>query len=352
MSQIIGRFYDPYSMPTASADIAGGLLKGMEIAKQKGVAAGMEKIANGDESGWADVARYSPDLYMKQQQLKSLQDDKEWDRRYKQALLGLERQRLNKENKTQTQRDFEYYQSLTPEQQALYNKLNEKAWTTDLGRAWGILNDPNSTPEQKELAKGIVAYAGRIPEVNQNWSYGGRRGTLEADRELGGKVEEEKTLGRERAQEQVKRETAAKDASNRVVRIDSLIERSQKHKDLLQPYSSAQAELGKWTSYGMSDNDRITRGELIRDVSDVKNDLIARARQNGQTGINTAREIELATKGIESSDWATLVGGLKALKNYEKVVSALEDGKEVSPKMSMGGEDEVIDYTTWMNGAR
>lgn len=225
-------------------------------------------------------------------------------------------------------------------------------WTTDLGRMWSIANDPNQTPENRQMATQYLQYTARNPLANQGWNYAGRMGTLQADLGLGGQVEAEKTLGKEKAQEQVKRETAARDSSNRIARIDSLIDRSQKYKDLLQPYSAAQAELGKWTSYGMSDEDRMTRGELIRDVSDIKNDLIARARQNGQTGINTAREIELATKGIESSDWATLVGGLNALKNYEKVVSALEDGQNVSPQMSMSGEDEVIDYTTWLNGAK
>lgn len=307
-----------------------------DMQRQRGLAEGMEKIANGDESGWADVAKNAPDLYMRQQQWKAgnelsqkqfnaLQNENAWKRQYQQEMLGLERQKIAQQQ-------------------------NGGAWTTDLGRMWSIANDPNQTPENRQMATQYLQYTARNPLANQGWNYAGRIGTLQADLGLGGQVEEEKTLGRERAQEQVKRETAAKDASNRVARIDSLIDRSQKHKDLLQPYSAAQAELGKWTSYGMSDEDRITRGELIRDVSDVKNDLIARARQNGQTGINTAREIELATKGIESSDWATLVGGLKALKNYEKVVSALEDGQNVSPQMSMTGGDEVIDYTTWLNG--
>lgn len=230
-----------------------------------------------------------------------------------------------------------------------------KSWTTDIGRMWQIANDPKETPENRQLAQQYIKYSARDPLANQGWTYAGRIGTLQGDLALGGQVEAQKTLGREQAQEQVKRQVAARDSSSRVSRIDSLIGRSKKYKDLLRPYSEFQAELGKWTDYGMTDEEREIRGELIRDVSDIKNDLIARARQNGQTGINTAREIELATKGIESSDWATLVGGLNALKNYEKVVTALENGEQASPHMSMDGtqpQEEVIDFETWMNGAK
>ena len=83
MSQIIGRIYNPYAMPTASADIAGGLLKGMEVARQKGLAAGMQKVANGDESGWKDVAAVAPDVYLKHQ-------NQEWERQH-----GNDNQRRN-----------------------------------------------------------------------------------------------------------------------------------------------------------------------------------------------------------------------------------------------------------------
>ena len=59
-----------------------------------------------------------------------------------------------------------------------------------------------------------------------------------------------------------------------------------------------------------------TRGEISRTIGVIKNGLIAQARANGQTGINTMAEINQATAGIdENSSQAELLGALKAMKN-------------------------------------
>ena len=64
-SQIIGRTYDPYSMPSLGANIAGALERGRAVARQRGLASGFTKITNGDNSGWAEVAANAPEMYLK-----------------------------------------------------------------------------------------------------------------------------------------------------------------------------------------------------------------------------------------------------------------------------------------------
>lgn len=101
-----------------------------EMKRQRGLASGMAKVANGDESGWAEVAANSPETYLNYKK-------QEWERQhanditpYQQAMIDLKRQELaDKDNRTTNMRDFEYFMSLTPEQQEKYNELHKSGET-------------------------------------------------------------------------------------------------------------------------------------------------------------------------------------------------------------------------------
>ena len=70
----------------------------------------------------------------------------------------------------------------------------------------------------------------------------------------------------------------------------------------------------------------INRGNAYRQLGNIKNDLIAKAKASGQSGINTAKEIEQATAGLnENSSPEEILGALDAmykstsrLVNYQK----------------------------------
>ena len=114
MANIIGKQYNPYAMPSGSSGLIGGLEIGQRMARQRGLAAGMQKVANGDESGWKDIAAVAPDVYMQHQQ--------------QQEANALAREKL-KNDKTTNMRDFEYFMGLSPEQREEYIKLHKAGET-------------------------------------------------------------------------------------------------------------------------------------------------------------------------------------------------------------------------------
>ena len=101
-----------------------------EMKRQRGLAEGMRKVTQGDESGWQQVAENSPETYLRKQQLDALQRENDWKRQYENELLGLKRKELeNKDNRTTNMRDFEYFSNLTPEQQKQYLTLHKSGDT-------------------------------------------------------------------------------------------------------------------------------------------------------------------------------------------------------------------------------
>lgn len=151
---------------------------------------------------------------------------------------------------------------------------------------------------------------------------------------------------KQQALAEMKEKQAEKASAGRLNRISDLLSGVEQNKDMLTPYSPVSSALGAATygNYGMTDEEREVRGGLLREIAAIKQELIARAKEQGQSGINTAREIEQATKGIDSGDYATLIGALKALQKYERAVTSLENGMSVDPQQSQ----EVISFEDWM----
>lgn len=82
------------------------------------------------------------------------------------------------------------------------------------------------------------------------------------------------------------------------------------------------------------------RGEVIRNLGSIRNDLIAQAKANGQSGINTAREIEMATAGLnENSSAEEILGAL------DYMTEAAEKIHELS--VSDMAADNVVDFSNY-----
>lgn len=250
---------------------------------------------------------------------------------------------------------------------------------SDLQWQFAQLNDPDVPEEEKALIRANLQRTAQIPEYMQDVSGARRRGTLLEDISLGGKVieaatpaeverqrqirqtqkdvelamnpeiEAETIAAKKQAEQKIESEKKQVESQIRQNQIDDLMVDVTTNKDLLRPYSGASATVGAWTGgvVGMSEADRIKRGELLRGVADIKNNLIARAKAQGQSGINTATEIEQATKGIDSGDYATLIGGLNALKKYEKEISRLEQQKSKTSNVEAPAKSQVGDKDTF-----
>ncbi len=96
--------------------------------------------------------------------------------------------------------------------------------------------------------------------------------------------------------------------------------------NLVGVYSPATATLGRYTggNVGMSKAELATRGEIARAVGTIKNDLIAQARANGQTSINTMSEINQATAGLDENLSAEeLLGALKTMRNIAQRIQKI-----------------------------
>lgn len=83
MSEIIGKSYNPYAMPSGAGGLLSGFQMGRQIAKERGLASGFAKIQAGDDSGWKEAFDADPvatmNAWNNQQKLKQLQAQKEFN---------------------------------------------------------------------------------------------------------------------------------------------------------------------------------------------------------------------------------------------------------------------------------
>lgn len=122
------------------------------------------------------------------------------------------------------------------------------------------------------------------------------------------------TLAAKAKSEKKEKEEISQNQSNA---IDRLISDIDANPDLLGVYSPYKAMASRLTggALGYSKKELENRGDLIRQVGAIQNNILAEARAAGQTGINTMAEIRQATKGIdENSSSEEIKGALRALK--------------------------------------
>lgn len=93
-----------------------------DMKRQRGLATGMRKIAEGDESGWADVYENAPEMYLKKQQIDADNARLKWDQEhkndltpYQSAMLSLKQQEIE-QNKNSGQNLTPYERTVQMEQ--------------------------------------------------------------------------------------------------------------------------------------------------------------------------------------------------------------------------------------------
>ena len=116
----------------------------------------------------------------------------------------------------------------------------------------------------------------------------------------------------------------------------------EENPNLVGPYAPISAAVSRYTggTLGMNADNLRKRGEVIRNLGSIRNDLIAQAKANGQSGINTAREIEMATAGLnENSSAEEILGAL------DYMTEAAEKIHELS--VSDMAADNVVDFSNY-----
>lgn len=109
--------------------------------------------------------------------------------------------------------------------------------------------------------------------------------------------------GKNAAEQQKIAANADKNYRNAVYNLDNLKNLVKENPNVVGPYAPIGAAVSRYTggTFGMKADDLRKRGEVIRNLGSIRNDLIAQAKANGQSGINTAREIEMATAGLNET---------------------------------------------------
>lgn len=118
--------------------------------------------------------------------------------------------------------------------------------------------------------------------------------------------------------------------------IDNLVGDIEANEELVGVYSPIRATLGRYTGgkIGYSNKQLEERGNLIRQVGNIQNDIIAKARAAGQTGINTIAEIQQATKGLdENSSSKELIGALRAMQKSNNALTKRMSQSSVDPRV-------------------
>lgn len=136
------------------------------------------------------------------------------------------------------------------------------------------------------------------------------------------------------------RKTAAnaeKNYQTTVHNLNNLKNLVEENPNLVGPYAPISAAVSRYTSgkLGMDTDNLRKRGEVIRNLGSIRNDLIAQAKANGQSGINTAREIEMATAGLNENSSAEEILG--ALEYMEKAAQEIRDSATVGTVAASAG---------------
>lgn len=152
-----------------------------DMKRRQGLATGMRKVADGDESGWADVAENAPEVYM-QKKAQDIQNERlKWDQEhrnditpYQQAVLGLKRQELAQNELTRQAKAQEQADALAKQQEEEQKSLDNAQSGVELMQqiadrdnlskfqdSWFNKWDKNIQADKGALASAIAAVAPR-----------------------------------------------------------------------------------------------------------------------------------------------------------------------------------------------
>jgi hypothetical protein len=275
----------------------------------------------------------------------------------------------------------------------------DKGWTTDTGRLWEIYNDQNQPEENRMLAGMILKSKASDPNLKGSVAYQSEMGKQAAQAGLpygisgqpvqapvnplpstfGGYMQEatqqaqvmpmqaqpiptaaqlaaDKKRAETRAEGEEKFAKELSQTQANIANYDKLLKDIEDNADLLGPLGYISYKGGELTNglFGMESEDRKKYAMIYRQVGEMRSRLIARAKAAGQTGINTAKEIELATAGITFTMTApSLTGAIEELKRNDIMLS-----EEIARHYGMGEqisqpqEENVISAEEWFNQGR
>lgn len=176
----------------------------------------------------------------------------------------------------------------------------------------GIKNNPqvwNNLPDEDKMRiTARIDYMANNPETVFNKNYQGQKGKEQAKQEF----EQVKNAIQDQQQQ-----ATINDAINLVDSLDS---------QLFMPYAGFSSAIGTLTNggIGMDNTSNEQYGKLERTIGNIENDLIAKARSKGQTGINTIAEIKQAAKGLQLGKGKDrLRGALKAMLKISDKLDAM-----------------------------
>ena len=121
------------------------------------------------------------------------------------------------------------------------------------------------------------------------------------------------------------------------------------------PYAGGLNVAGAFTGgeVGLNEEQQMLKGELDRRVGEIENQIIAVARQNGQTGINTMEEIRQAAKGVATAkSKPALIGALRHMYNLQKKYvelgqSGIRNDEERQMTTMSVDNNSVVDFTNF-----
>jgi hypothetical protein len=193
---------------------------------------------------------------------------------------------------------------------------NNKFGTTPIGLALTITSNPDDfTDEQKKWA-GNYLKSGDLNNIYET-SYQRAAGSAAAKQQA--------TDIQNAIQSQYQQQTL----SNAIDLVDSLPE------NLFKPYAEISSKASTYTEghLGMTPEENEQYGYLERTIGSIENDLIAKARSKGQTGINTIAEIRQAAKGLQlGRGKQRLKGALQAMYDIERKLDSMPTVMSVMPQ--------------------
>lgn len=259
---------------------------------------GIEQIQGGDWAGGVNtIAERNPEVALGLAQYKQKQDD---------AMNLAQMKLLADTQKRNTLTPYQQEMLALKRQQLAQGESNPFNSKNEFINLMGIRNNQqvwDSLPDdQKALVNARLNYMSNNPENIYDTSYQKKAGSLQAQREG------------EQAQ-------ALETSENQAGNIDRLISDISQNKDLLGIYSAPRAGLARLTmgQAGYTPEQMEKRGSLIRQLGEIQNSIIQKARAAGQVGINTISEIRQATKGIdENTSPEEIIGALQYMKEKEQ----------------------------------
>ena len=259
---------------------------------------GIEQIQGGDwDSGVKTIAERNPEVALGLAKYKQKQDD---------AMTLAQIKLLADTQKRNTLTPYQQEMLALKRQQLAQGESNPFNSKNEFINLMGIRNNQqvwDSLPDdQKALVNARLNYMSNNPENIYDTSYQKKAGSLQAQREG------------EQAQ-------ALEASENQAGNIDRLISDISQNKDLLGIYSAPRAGLARLTmgQAGYTPEQMEKRGSLIRQLGEIQNSIIQKARAAGQVGINTISEIRQATKGIDENTSAEeIIGALQYMKEKEQ----------------------------------